>query len=213
MDKEDQSQSQSDEPRSANDDQPPSTSLINECPQTHNLSHDQKGAPIQIDLIDPFELLSHDQFNQLQDRAMRVLHQLPNSGEIRVRVVHDDQMKHDHLVYCELDSTTDVLTFDLAHSPIESESGFNFDHKVLDTDLTICFDEATRQSNQRAHSVIDELVLYILHGTLHCLGYDDHSEKEFERMHQREDELLQSAGLGELFYSTSSDLSNSEAES
>ena len=172
-------------PPSEADDQPPPASLNRDS--------------IQIELIDPQSLLTAPQLAELQQLCGKVLAQLPNAGELRVRIVDDQRMAIDHEQYSGISGTTDVLTFDLAP---ESES---FDSKILDTDLTICFDEATRQSIAHNHPVVYELLLYIIHGTLHCLGFDDHDDTQYQRMHTQEDTLLTNAGIGPLFYTKSTE--------
>ncbi|HQL55899.1 MAG TPA: rRNA maturation RNAse YbeY [Phycisphaerae bacterium] len=43
------------------------------------------------------------------------------------------------------------------------------------------------------------MALYVVHGILHLAGYDDHTARDFERMHAREDQLLERLGLGPVF--------------
>ncbi len=149
--------------------------------------------PIEIHLVDASDALDPNELNDLRALTQRVLALLPNSGSVRIRVVNDDEMIEAHTRFCEIDTTTDVLTFDLA--PCDS----GFESKVLDIDLIICADEARRQATAYAHPIAHELTLYIVHGILHCLGYDDHDEEEYTRMHAREDELLNAAGIGAVF--------------
>jgi probable rRNA maturation factor len=66
----------------------------------------------------------------------------------------------------------------------------------LDVDLLVCADEAGRQAELRGFTVERELLLYIVHGVLHCLGFDDHNETDSARMHAEEDRLLAAAGVG-----------------
>ncbi|MBO6512397.1 MAG: rRNA maturation RNase YbeY [Phycisphaerales bacterium] len=147
---------------------------------------------IALELIDPLHLLSTSEHDQLNEWAGAVFSQLDFAGSIRVKIVNDPMMANAHERFSGISGTTDVLTFDLNHEhPIE--------HKILDTDLIVCYDEAERQAEQRSHSTLHELLLYIVHGTLHCLGYDDHDDTEYARMHAREDELLILAGIGPLF--------------
>ncbi len=87
-------------------------------------------------------------------------------------------------------SATDVLTFDYGSS---AEDG------VVSTQIAVCWDVAMKTAEERAHEPEEELLLYVLHGILHCLGYDDGTRAEFERMHAREDELLRSLGFSALF--------------
>lgn len=106
-------------------------------------------------------------------------------GEVRVRVVRDDEMAKAHLRYKKVEGTTDVLTFDL--SPPGG---------ALDADILVCVDEARRQAEARGHTPERELLLYIVHGVLHCMGYDDATPEEAAAMHAREDEVLTAIGVG-----------------
>jgi probable rRNA maturation factor len=114
---------------------------------------------------------------------------LARAGEVRAAVVSDGEMAAAHEKFCGIPGTTDVLTFD--ESP--EASG------VLDVDILVCLDEARRQGQALGHPPERELLLYIVHGVLHCLGYDDHDEASAEAMHRREDELLEQAGIGATF--------------
>ncbi|USO00146.1 MAG: rRNA maturation RNase YbeY [Phycisphaeraceae bacterium] len=118
---------------------------------------------------------------------MAALAHLGSPGEVRARVVSDAEMADAHERYSGVAGTTDVLTFDL------SEAG------ALDTDLLVCVDEARRQADRRGHPVEHELTLYIIHGVLHCLGYDDKSDADSARMHAEEDRILTAIGLGPVY--------------
>ncbi len=106
-------------------------------------------------------------------------------GEVRVRLVGDEEMAAAHERHTGVSGTTDVLTFDLSDG-----DGW------LDVDILVCVDEAARQGLQRGISAERELLLYIVHGVLHCLGYDDHTDEQSRRMHAREDEILERIGVG-----------------
>ncbi|MBS0190942.1 MAG: rRNA maturation RNase YbeY [Phycisphaerales bacterium] len=125
-------------------------------------------------------------------------------GEVRVRVVNDEEMARLHEEYAGVPGTTDVLTFDL--SVDEDGSGF----APLDVDIEICLDEAERQARARgwtgtafttsgAPGWWHELLLYGLHGVLHCLGHDDHDPESYRAMHDAEDEILTGIGVGVVF--------------
>lgn len=149
---------------------------------------------IHVEVLDTLALLDQRASNWLADLASRAMACLPNHGQVRVSIVDDQRMSIAHKKYSGVAGTTDVLTFDLAPSTN------SFDTKILDTDLTVCFDEAKRQAAHHDHAVERELLLYIIHGTLHCLGYNDHDEAGFQRMHQREDEILNQIGIGNTFF-------------
>ncbi|MBL4809721.1 MAG: rRNA maturation RNase YbeY, partial [Phycisphaerales bacterium] len=153
------------------------------------------GGPVELELIDPLSLLNQSDHNNIYNWAAAVYSQLSATGSVRAKIVNDQQMSKAHKKFSNIDGTTDVLTFDL--NPMNPSN--NFEHKVLDTDLIICIDQATRQAELHNHSPAHELLLYIIHGTLHCLGYDDHTDKDFKTMHNKEDQLLTAAGIGPLF--------------
>lgn len=71
----------------------------------------------------------------------------------------------------------------------------------LDADLAIGLGVAAREATARGHDVFREVMLYIVHGMLHCLGHDDHDDADSERMHAREDVVLTAIGFGPTFAS------------
>jgi len=84
---------------------------------------------------------------------------------------------------------TDVLTFDLS-------TGSNGGVSAL---IVVCADLAVRQGRRRGHAAWKELLLYVAHGLLHVMGYDDRSADQARRMHAREDELLEAFGVGRVY--------------
>lgn len=152
-----------------------------------------QAATIELHVENACAALPTTSLHQLITDTRSVLDLLPNTGSVRVRIVDDAEMIEAHKRFCDLDTTTDVLTFDLASHDTA------FHTKTLDTDLIVCADEARRQAQQRGHPITHELLLYVVHGVLHCLGHDDHDHDAYARMHAREDELLTAAGIGPVF--------------
>jgi probable rRNA maturation factor len=128
----------------------------------------------------------------LAGHARRVGDVLGLSGELRVRVVGDAEMAAAHQAHLGDPTTTDVMTFDLA-------DGAAADGEPVDADVLVCVDEATRQAGEHGFTVERELLLYIVHAVLHCLGHDDHDDEAYARMHALEDELLEAVGVGATF--------------
>lgn len=144
--------------------------------------------------LDPRGLLTPRERAWLADRFAAALAVLGSNGEagggeVRVMVVDDAEMDAAHRRFSGVAGTTDVLTFDLR----DDRAG------PLDTDLLVCVDEAARQAAGRGHDRARELLLYAVHGTLHCLGEDDLDEAAAARMHGREDAVLAAIGVGATF--------------
>lgn len=114
------------------------------------------------------------------------------TGEVRIVIVDDQAMSAEHGRALGVEGTTDVITFDLT-------DGAGAGDRVLDVDLLVCADEACRRAVERGIPVERELLLYMLHGVLHCLGYDDTDEDAYRAMHAREDGVLEAIGVGATF--------------
>jgi probable rRNA maturation factor len=158
-----------------------------------------KAAPgFAVEVIDSTGRLSEADRAWLRDRAVDAAGVLRCRGQLAVRVIDDAEMSAAHEQFCGISGTTDVLTFDLG---VDEDAAGELPEgvRLIDADLLACVDEATRQASVRGHSVREELLLYTLHGVLHCLGYDDHDEEAFATMHAREDEVLRAIGLPALF--------------
>lgn len=145
--------------------------------------------------------LAAPQVEWLRDHALKALRHLGAWGEVHVRIVDDARMDEAHRRYSGIEGTTDVLTFDLRDGRAEGGEGGSTedggaDAGPLDTDILICLDEGERQGAAHGHGTLRELLLYIVHGVLHCLGYDDHDQSSHARMHRREDEILTAIGVG-----------------
>jgi probable rRNA maturation factor len=112
-----------------------------------------------------------------------------HSARIGVAIVNDEEMATAHETYLADSGTTDVITFDMSDEQSDDIEG----------ELMICLDVARRESARRGHSVEAELVLYVVHGVLHLLGYDDTTDESFAAIHAMENELLESLGFGRVF--------------
>jgi len=149
-------------------------------------------ATLSIDIADDRGLIDPSQHTWLAERALAALAPIAPAGEIRARLVADAEMAEAHERWAGVAGTTDVLTFDLRQAPHTPPR----EGQPLDVDLFLCVDEARRQAEARGFALERELLLYLIHGVLHCLGYDDHTEAEAARMHAEEDRLLEAVGVG-----------------
>jgi probable rRNA maturation factor len=145
----------------------------------------------QIDQPPPTSVTVHGDvedidYNWLEVRTLEVLGCLcKQKCDLSILVVQDEEMSDLHLKHSGIAGTTDVLTFD-----------HGSDGEFISADLAICFDVAVRESETRNHPVQNELLLYIVHGILHCIGFDDHNDEDHKLMHQEEDRILKAIGVG-----------------
>jgi len=146
------------------------------------------GTPADVDVVDSTGDLPAPDRDRLCDAAARALAHLGCAGSLRVRIVDDGAMGEAHERWSGVRGTTDVLTFDLGTQGRE-----------LDADVLVCLDEARRQGGARGHEAWRELLLYVVHAALHCLGHDDHDEIDARAMHRLEDETLEAIGVGQTY--------------
>jgi probable rRNA maturation factor len=109
-------------------------------------------------------------------------------ARISIGIVDDAEISTLNKQFLNHQGTTDSLSFDL--SDVREPEG----RKVFD--LIVNGELAVREAARRGHDAQAELALYITHGLLHHLGFDDATEGQARRMHQTEDEILQHLGYG-----------------
>lgn len=162
-----------------------------------------------MEVIDAPGALSNTAHAWLTRSIHRALEVMDCRGEVRVRIVRDDEMAAAHMEFLGEEGTTDVITFDMTEpgstpdqsvdptaSDLTAASPAGRPGLTLDTDLLVCIDEAVRQSAPRGHIPEQELLLYVIHGILHCLGHDDHDAQSAAAMHSAEDRVLAAIGIG-----------------
>lgn len=93
--------------------------------------------------------------------------------------------------YRRVDASTDVLAFSM------HEGKFSKVHPGVLGDVVISLETASRQAKRFRHSLNKEIVLLVIHGILHLVGYDHLKKKDKEKMHKREKEILKSLNIKE----------------
>ena len=105
------------------------------------------------------------------------------AAAIQVAIVDDPTIHDLNRRFLDHDEPTDVLSFPLAELP------------EVDGCLAVSADTAARAAAGYGWSASEELLLYIVHGTLHLVGYDDLSPKLRAEMRAKERHYLALAGL------------------
>lgn len=108
---------------------------------------------------------------------------------ISIAIVGDAEIRKMNKRFLNRNCSTDVISFDLSDK----------NRKLFE--LVVNGEMAVRQAKQRGHSSEAELALYVTHGLLHNLGFDDTTQSRAKKMHGEEDKILQQLGYG-LVYNT-----------
>jgi len=110
---------------------------------------------------------------------------------ISIAIVDDGRFRELNARFRNNESSSDCLSFDL------SEEGEDESSRLFE--LVINGELAVKEAGLRGHSSEAELALYITHGLLHNLGFDDATEAGAKEMHHTEDEILQQLGYGSVY--------------
>ena len=103
------------------------------------------------------------------------------SGWINICFVDNPQIKKFNAKFLKTKSTTDVLAFDL--------SGKNEKHIIL-ADIMISTETALKQAASFKTTPDYELSLYVVHGLLHILGFNDHTARQIKLMRKKESQYV-----------------------
>jgi probable rRNA maturation factor len=106
------------------------------------------------------------------------------TAEVSVAIVDDATIHRLNVQYLDHDYPTDVLSFLLERSGDR-----------LEGEIIASADTATRNATEFGWSAADELLLYVIHGALHLVGYDDSTDELQDVMRAAEAEQLARFGL------------------
>lgn len=97
------------------------------------------------------------------------------AAEISIAVVDDPMIAQVHAEFLDDDSPTDVISFVLDSSPGR-----------LEGEVVASADMAIARAPEFDWSPAEELLLYVIHGVLHLVGYDDTTPKARKTMRKME---------------------------
>lgn len=123
--------------------------------------------------------------NEIKKLARGVLKMEKRDAELNLVFVDNKYIKKINKAFLGHNYATDVLSF-----PYHEHSL----HDIINGEILISVEMAVQQAHKREYSVEGEIALYLVHGILHLLGYDDRKKGDAKRMHQREGALLTKFG-------------------
>jgi probable rRNA maturation factor len=124
---------------------------------------------------------------------------------VDIAIVNNAEIKRLNKQFLSRDVTTDCLSFDLSDGqdrPVKGGGDKQRDKSVSGTiarkifELVVNGEKAVKEAKIRGHSTEAELALYVTHGLLHNMGFDDATKAGAKKMHDTEDEILQELGYG-----------------
>ena len=120
-----------------------------------------------------------------------LLEELSPSGnsELSLLITGDREIAELNRRYRGVDSSTDVLSFPQGALP----GSYGDEPQLLVGDVVISVEKALFQARNLGHSLADELLRLLIHGTLHLFDYDHEgvSPAELREMEEMEERLYE----------------------
>lgn len=153
------------------------------------MGHANQVQDITVQIAKSFDGLEVD-FPKLTKLVKNVCSRFRASkATVSIAIVDDAEIRRVNKEFLSSDRPTDCLSFDLSDKKSLSKASKLFE-------LLVNGEMALKEAKLRGHSGEAELALYVVHGLLHNLGFDDSTKTDAKKMHDTEDEILQQLGYG-----------------
>jgi probable rRNA maturation factor len=116
-------------------------------------------------------------------------HHAAAGSSISVVITTDEEVRRLNRQFRGVDHPTDVLSFAADPPPIPGEV------EPYLGDLVLALPWIQRQAEVEQHAVSDELILAVIHGTLHLLGYDHDTAEHQAGMWSVQARALRASGV------------------
>lgn len=142
---------------------------------------------VAFEFIDERETETPIDFDRMERAVAKILADAGvERGRMEVVVLDAEPMRETNVQFLGHDYPTDVLAFALED---DLENG------LLEGNVLVCPDVAAERAPEFGWDAAEELLLYVIHGALHLVGYDDHSPEDAPTMRAKEREYLAFVGV------------------
>lgn len=133
------------------------------------------------DRIGEYATASHSLDRPTIEAAVRAAASLGDCLDCRVgvRITNDEVIHQINREFLHHDYPTDVISFPYALAV-----------PVVEGELIVSIDTAVVQAAEAGWSIAEELLLYVIHGTLHLVGYDDVDDSDRAAMRTAESKAM-----------------------
>ena len=121
--------------------------------------------------------------SQIKRVVKEVLGKKGNGAKLSLAFVDNNEIKKLNKSYFNSNEVTDVIAFPL-----------NNNKNALNGEIVVSVETAVDIAGKRSIDIEGEIVLYVVHGLLHLLGYRDGNRNDAETMHNKEYRILKTLG-------------------
>ncbi|GHT15312.1 hypothetical protein FACS1894170_12810 [Planctomycetales bacterium] len=139
-----------------------------------------------LEILDEQDILTVD-MSVIRTVCEKILDDLDiRSGNINVVLVDSKTIHQYNVDFLHHDYPTDVISF-----PTE----YRKEEHHLEGELLVCSEVAQERAKEFGWTPQEELMLYVIHGLLHLVGFDDKAPEAKEIMRHKEREYLAFTGI------------------
>ena len=120
---------------------------------------------------------------KIKQVVKEVLGKKSSSAKLSFAFVDNNEIKRLNKKYFDTDDVTDVIAF-----PLDNHKN------ALNGEIVISVETAVDTAVKENVDVEGEIVLYVVHGLLHLLGYSDVNREDAIIMHEKESKILKALG-------------------
>jgi probable rRNA maturation factor len=124
--------------------------------------------------------------------------QKPEIVEISISTLTSSKMKEQNMLFANIDSSTDVLSFPMCeNNGVFAPMSETNCPVLLLGDILLCPEKISKNAAEYGVSYLEEMCLVLAHSFLHLVGFDHDTEENEANMWKRQ-ESIKSKIMGEL---------------
>ena len=121
--------------------------------------------------------------NKIKQVVEEVLGKKSSSAKLSIAFVDNNEIKKLNKKYFDSDDVTDVIAF-----PLDNHKN------ALNGEIVVSVETAVDTADKENVDAEGEIILYVVHGLLHLLGYSDVNREDAIIMHEKESMILKALG-------------------
>ena len=120
---------------------------------------------------------------KIKQVVKEVLGKKSSSAKLSIAFVDNNEIKKLNKRYFDSDDVTDVIAF-----PLDNHKN------ALNGEIVVSVETAVDTADKENVDAEGEIILYVVHGLLHLLGYSDVNREDAIIMHEKESMILKALG-------------------
>ena len=125
-----------------------------------------------------------EDIKEIKEILQKIFKPIKQEKNMQIIFLEQKAIHEMNMTYRQIDRTTDVLSF-INDDEADDSLG----------DIFISIEQARLQADDYGHSFAREIGFLAVHGYLHLLGYDHHTDEEEKQMIEEQERILKNANL------------------